>query len=156
MKQIISIVFSLLWFFNSYAQSTLNLKDLQQLQKNPSQTSLIKNKGYKYLHTINVSDKIYIGTAKDTISIYYKNITWSGGSNNKSIFDQLKLQASKILTYDKEYSNALLGDEPQTPVFVTNYSYFSKDGIEHTATITYTNKTKKKILQLAFYVGESE
>lgn len=121
----------------------LNLKDLQKLQQKPTQTQIIKSKGYKYLKTNNHGEKIYIGTSKDTISIYYNNINWSAGVGGKIIFDKLKKQASSSLTYDKEYSNAEIGDEPETPVYTTNYSYFSKNGIEHTATIFTPIKQRK-------------
>ena len=136
---------------------TLDLLDLIKLREEPNNTKLIKSKGYQYLETRH-EEKYYVGTSKDTISIFYSNITWSGGIKNESLFNHLHEQAqnTSALTYDKEYSYDLIGDEPPTPIYRNNYTYFSEDGTEHSAIVFYSDESKTKPKNYIFYIGDSE
>jgi hypothetical protein len=136
---------------------TLDLLDLIKLREEPNNTKLIKNKGYQYLETRN-EEKYYVSNMNDTISIYYGNVTWSGGIKNKSLFNHLHEQAqnTSALTYDKEYSYDLIGDEPSTPIYRNNFTYFNEDGTEHSAIIFYSDDSKLKPKKYIFYIGDSE
>lgn len=136
---------------------TLDLLDLIKLREEPYNTKLIESKGYQYLETRH-EEKYFVGTSKDTISIFYSNVTWCGGIKNESLFNHLHEQAqnTSALEYAKDYSYDLIGDEPPAPIYQNNYSYFSEDGTEHSAIIFYSDESKTKPKEYVFYIGDSE
>lgn len=137
---------------------SINLDDLIALRLHPDDVNTLKAKGYKLL-TSTDEEQVYIGSLNDTISVFKgdeNSVTWSAGLNRQWLFKYLKEQASRRFEYDKDYSEAEIGDEPPIPVYSQSYSYFDDEGIEHTATIFYKDKQKIIPKSYSFYIGGSE
>lgn len=124
----------------------LTLKDLQSLLTTPDEISTLKRKGYSFLLSNDENGKIYVGTEKDTISVYKGQILWKG--KNIKTFQSIEKGVDKLAEKENNYGYKLYNNEYEK----RESKQFSKNGLSYVLNKSYLNNG----LLYDFFIMSSE
>lgn len=124
----------------------LNLQDLQSLLTTPNEISTLKRKGYSFLLSNDENGKIYVGTEKDTISVYKGQILWKG--KNIKTFQSIEKGVDKLAEKENNYGYKLYNNEYEK----RESKQFSNNGLSYVLNKSYLNNG----LLYDFFIMSSE